>query len=219
MGTSSYQRSPHSERWDAVREAYDSPEVPPRKALSRIVAAFDAGFRVGLGGPAPALCLGIALQAADELCSTPDKEARIPIAGRLRERADAAIERAKARSQFGEIALDALVQTVMDVQATNRLPRVSVMETFVSKYMARTVAYVASRDTSAHVGGPRLEDVAAVRCLVTELQDVCEAAVKDVPLEDLTPEAEFEMGDIGFALVAAVERALAALAEEENNAP
>ncbi len=218
MGTSSYQRSPRSERWNAVREAYDSPDVPLGKVLSRITAAFDDGFRAGLGGPAPALCLATILQAAEELCSTPDKEARIPIAGRLREHADAAIERAKVHSLFGEIALDALVQAAMDVQATGRPPRACVMETFVSKYVARTVAYVASRDTSAHVTGPRLRDVAAAGRLVRELQETCEASVKDIPLEGPTPGAEYEVEDVGLALAAALECVLAVLAEGENDA-
>ena len=220
MGTSASQRSPRSREWDAVNETYRSPRFAPRQVLARIVGALDDEFRAGLSDAAAASCLATVMRASDRLGALADEGARIALARELREQADAAIERNKTHSRFGEIGLDAIVRVAMNASPAATRSPAATAQAFVSEYLARTVAYLASRDVPAHIGGPRLKDTADAAQFVRQLEDACEATLREVDFGDLAPSAD-EATDpeaVRSALAMAVQRALQALSEGGRDA-
>ncbi len=126
MGTSTSHRSPATPEWERVRELYKQPNPQPGEVVSRIVAALSPETRQQMRGPSVASSLdglvwgsccvadrGLAPLLAD--LAAPAGPPAIALAAGLRSHAQQHITDASLSSRFGELALDALSNSVMDV--------------------------------------------------------------------------------------------------------
>ncbi len=131
MGTSTAHRSPATPEWERVRELYRQPNPLPGEVVGRIVAALSPETRQQMRGPSvvydlDALLSGsyqMATQGLSELLAGAPAFAAAPVvslAALLRDQAQQRIIEAQVSSRFGELALDALSNTVMDVAAGGR---------------------------------------------------------------------------------------------------
>lgn len=128
MGTSTSQRSPATPEWDRVRELYKQPNPLPGEVVGRIIEALspetrqqmhsrsvipsldallEGSFRVATQG------LSALLDETSPLVQTPV----IAIAATLRGQTQQYLTEARLASRFGELALDALSNSVMEVAA------------------------------------------------------------------------------------------------------
>ena len=128
MGTSASQRSPSTPEWDRVRELYQQPQPPPTEVVSRIVAALDPDSRQGLHDRAVTVCLdtllwgsvSVAERGLEPLLATlgPLREPPVLVlAAGLRDHATDYVTARQAASRFGDLAIDALSNTVFGVTA------------------------------------------------------------------------------------------------------
>jgi len=131
MGTSTAHRSPATPEWEQVRELYKQPNPLPGEVVGRIVAALSPETRQQMRGPSVAYDLDallsgsyqVATQGLAELLAGAQAFAAAPVvslAAVLRDQAQQRITEARISSRFGELALDALSNTVMDVAAGGR---------------------------------------------------------------------------------------------------
>jgi len=131
MGTSTAHRSPATPEWEQVRELYRQPNPLPGEVVGRIVAALSPETRQQMRGPSVAYDLDallsgsyqVATQGLSELLAGAQAFAAAPavsLAALLRDQAQQRIIEAQVSSRFGELALDALSNTVMDVAAGGR---------------------------------------------------------------------------------------------------
>jgi len=131
MGTSTAHRSPATPEWERVRELYKQPNPVPGEVVGRIVAALSPETRQQMRGPSVAYDLDallsgsyqVATQGLSEVLAGAQAFAAAPVvslAALLRDQAQQRIIAAQVSSRFGELALDALSNTVMDVAAGGR---------------------------------------------------------------------------------------------------
>ncbi len=131
MGTSTAHRSPVTPEWERVRELYKQPNPLPGEVVGRIVAALSPVTRQQMQGPSVACNLDallsgsyqVATEGLAELLAGAEAFAAAPavaLAAVLRDQAQQHITEARISSRFGELALDALSNTVMDVAAGGR---------------------------------------------------------------------------------------------------
>ena len=131
MGTSTSQRSPATPEWEQVRELYKQPNPQPGEVVGRIVAALSPETRREMHNPGvisslDALLWGSCRVAERGLASLLEESpllsgpAVVSLAAVLRTRAQRYITEARLSSRFGELALDALSSSTMEVAAGGR---------------------------------------------------------------------------------------------------
>ena len=132
MGTSSSQRSPSTAEWDRVKELYQQPHPLPGEVVSRIIQALDPDTRRGLHDRAVTACLATLLWGSTAVADQGLQQflRRLPpipapsvvaLAAGLRDTAAAYITTTGTASRFGELAIDALSNTVLNVAAGGTL--------------------------------------------------------------------------------------------------
>jgi hypothetical protein len=156
-----------------------------------------------MAGSAVARCLGTLTAASAGaidpalLSLDPSLPASADVAAALRRCAQSEIARHREASRFGELAVDALGASALEigeqvpgsaevVRAT--LARYSqerrladLATTFVSHDLAHAFRHFVERDTPAHVGGPRLRVVSDAERLAAEVAGLCRATTRTVP--------------------------------------
>jgi len=204
MGTSASQRSPRTPEWERVRRLYDDPQAPTRVIVARIVEALGPQTRAGMADSAVARCMATLTRAsAGDLEATlmslnPDLPAAADLAAALRACAESDIARHREASRFGELALDALSASALEigegVEEAPGLVRAALARyaderrladlagTFVAQDMGYAFRHFVERDTPAHVGGPRLRTVREAGALADEVASVCREVTRKVPL-------------------------------------
>jgi hypothetical protein len=207
MGTSSSQRSPRTPEWERVRRLYDDPQAPTRVIVARIVDALGPQTRAEMADSAVARSMATLARASagdidDTLLSLdPALPAAADLAAALRVCAEADIARHREASRFGELGLDALTASALEigegaadsppiVRATlaryadeRRLDELA--NTFVAQDMAYAFRYFVERDTPAHVGGPRLHAPRDADALAGEVAEVCRGTTRGVSFAGL----------------------------------
>ena len=241
MGTSSSQRSPRTPEWERVRRLYDDPQAPSRVLVARIVDALGSRTRAEMADSAVARCMATLTRAsAGDLDATllsldPDLPAAADLAAALRACAESDIARHREASRFGELALDALSASALEIgEGVEEAPGVlraalaryaderrlaDLAGTFVSQDMGYAFRHFVERDTPAHVGGPRLRTVRDAGDLADEVADVCRQITRRVPLAGIESDLlrALERGPVAghglyeAALNAAVSESLRAL--------
>jgi len=204
MGTSATQRSPRTPEWERVRRLYDDPQAPSRAIVARIVDALSPQTRAEMADSAVARCMATLTRAsAGDLDATllsldPELPAAADLAAALRACAESDIARHREASRFGELALDALSASALEIGAeVEEAPAVlraalaryaderrlaDLAGTFVSQDMGYAFRHFVERDTPMHVGGPRLRTVRDAGALADEVADVCRQITRRVPL-------------------------------------
>jgi len=207
MGTSASQRSPRTPEWERVRRLYDDPQAPPRVIVARIVDALGPETRAGMADSAVARCLSTLTRASagaleETLLSLdPSLPAATDLAAALRACAQAEIARNHEASRFGELALDALAASTLEVgEGAADSPGIvraalahyaderrlsDLANTFVSQDMAYAFRHFVERDTPAHVGGPRLRVVGDADRLAREVAALCRTTTRGVSFTGL----------------------------------
>ena len=207
MGTSSSQRSPRTPEWERVRRLYDDPQAPSRVIVARIVDALGPQTRAEMADSAVARCMATLTRAsAGDLDETlmsldPGLPAAADLAAALRACAERDIARRREASRFGELALDALSASALEIgegveeapglvraalaRYANERRLADLANTFVSQDMAYAFRHFVERDTPAHVGGPRLRTVREAGSLADEVADICRQVTRGVPFEGL----------------------------------
>ena len=128
MGTSTSQRSPATPEWERVRELYRQPNPQPGEVVSRIVAALGPETRREMHSPGVVSSLDALLagswRVAEQGLASLLKESPllsgppvVSLAAAVRTRAQQYITEARLSSRFGELALDALSNSVMEAAA------------------------------------------------------------------------------------------------------
>ena len=159
MGTSTSQRSPATPEWERVRELYKQPNPQPGEVVSRIVAALSPETRQEMRGPSVASSLdgllwgsarvaerGLAALLGD--LSAPAGPPAIALAAGLRSHAHQYTTDGGLSSRFGELALDALGNSVMDVATLGQ----GLLTVTAEEVEANFARYAAQQNLSA-LGG------------------------------------------------------------------
>lgn len=213
MGTSSSQRSPATPEWDRVKELYQQPHPPPGEVVSRIITALDPDTRRGLHDRAVTVCLDTLLwgstSVADQglerflrrLQPIPAPPV-VALAAGLRDTATDYITTTGAASRFGELAIDALSNTVLNVAAGDQgllkatsaqaeanygrdaregnLSGLSVQ--FFSHDFDRLFRYFVSRDLSDFIGTEALPTVSSGALLLDDVALYCRQGAQQMDL-------------------------------------
>ncbi len=132
MGTSTSQRSPATPEWERVRELYKQPNPQPGEVVGRIVAALSPEARQEMHGPSVVPSLNALLWGScyvaehglppllEDVSLVTTGPPVISLAATVRNYAQEHIADGRLSSRFGELALDALSNTVMDAAAAGR---------------------------------------------------------------------------------------------------
>jgi len=215
MGTSTAHRSPATPQWERVRELYRQPNPLPGEVVGRIVAALSPETRQQMRGPSVAYDLDALLsgsyqvttQGLSELLAGAQAFAAAPVvslAAVLRDQAQQRIIEARVSSRFGELALDALSNTVMDVAAGGRgllqaeLAQVEANfgryfternltglgERFLGHDFDQVFRYFVARDIGDFVGTEAFPSVSHSSRLLDEVARYCRDTTATVSLAD-----------------------------------
>ncbi|HJN17245.1 MAG TPA: hypothetical protein QGH10_17200 [Armatimonadota bacterium] len=207
MGTSSSHRSPRTPAWDRVQRLYADPEAPPEAIVSGIVDALTPTTREQMADAAVARCMGTLTGAstgaidAAQLSVSPALPASWDLAAALRSTAERSIIDAREASRFGEIALDALSASALEVgqgaDDTSEAVRAALARyaaerrlselagTFLAQDVSYAFRYFVERDLPAHVGGGRLGTVADAARLTSDISAICEGTTRGLELGGL----------------------------------
>jgi len=207
MGTSASQRSPRTPEWERVRRLYDDPGAPSRVIVARIVDALSPQTRAEMADSAVARCMATLTRASagdlDEtlLSLDPTLPAAADLAAALRACGGSEIAAHREASRFGELALDALSASALDIgEGAGETPALvraalarysderrlaDLANAFVSQDMAYAFRHFVERDTPAHVGGPRLRGVGDADALAGEVADICRQTTGTLPFGGL----------------------------------
>ncbi len=213
MGTSASHRSPATPEWDRVRELYQEPHPAPGQIVSRIIAALDPATRHELHDQAVVGCLdtlvwgsaAVAEQGLEEfLAGFPaiTEPPVVALAADLRDRATNYIVASGAASRFGELAVDALSNTVLSVAAGEQglltvraaqaednyasfarqgnLSQLGVH--FFAHDFDRVFRYFVTRDLSDFIGTEALPTVSAGSRLEDQVARYCRSGAQQIDL-------------------------------------
>lgn len=213
MGTSTSQRSPATPEWDRVRELYQQPHPAPGEVVGRIIQALAPDTRQGLHDRAAVACLDTLLwgsaAVADQglgefLASLAPVEGPpvVALAAGLRDAATDYISTTRAASRFGELAIDALSNSVLNTAAgeqglltvttaqadanyggyarTGNLSGLSVQ--FVSHDFDRVFRYFVSRDLSDFIGSEAFPTVSSSSRILDEVALYCRRGAQQIDL-------------------------------------
>ena len=211
MGTSASQRSPATPEWDRVRELYQQPHPPPGAIVSRIIAALDPDTRRGLHDRAVVGCLDTLLWGSAAVAEggleqfladfpTITGPPVIALAADLRDRATEYIAAHGAASRFGELAVDALSNTVLSVAAGDQgllsvtapqaeanyagFARQGNLSTLGAHFFAHdfdwVFRYFVARDLSDFIGTQALPTVSAGSRLEDQVARYCRSGAQQI---------------------------------------
>jgi len=219
MGTSTAHRSPATPEWERVRELYRQPNPRPGEVVGRIVAALSPETRQQMHGPAVAYDLDallsgsylVATQGLSEVLAGALAFTTAPVvslAALLRDQAQQRIIAAQVSSRFGELALDALSSTVMEVAAGGRgllqVGTAQVEANFGGYFTERNLTalsqrffghdfdqvfrYFVARDIGDFVGTEAFPSVSHSSWLLDEVARYCRETTAAVSLADFAEE-------------------------------
>ncbi len=215
MGTSSAQRSPSTPEWDRVKELYRQPQPPPGEVVSRIIQALDPDTRQDMHDRAVTAALdtllwgsaSVADQGLEQFLQGFQPISGPPVvalAAALRDTAVDYITTAAVASRFGELAIDALSNTVLAVAAGDQgLLQVSAEEAdanyggyaresnlsglsvqFFSHDFDRVLRYFVSRDLSDFIGTEALPTVSSGSRLLDDVAHYCRQTAQQMDLRE-----------------------------------
>ena len=217
MGTSSLHRSPSTPQWERVRELYRRHDPDPSEVLSRIVTAFDQPTRSGLSDMAVTCCLDRLLYGSEAAAEgrlaallapghSLGASAGVLCASGVRDAADRLIAGRGVSSRYGDIALQALGSSVLELagqvaKRANPQPDLAELQshladyhtgqrlhrltsTFLTHDFAHTFRYFVARDIPQFVGTEALPTVADSVQLQDRIESTCRRVTGGVDLGD-----------------------------------